>query len=187
MMGEMKREPIAEYFRVAVFEILGDEPHRGAQVKLAKNSGISASYLNDILKKRTDGSEDVRRAISGALGKSYEDLVNRGREIMGAQEKVETSSISPTSIDSSVDLRWLKTGEGQTIDGGERGKAVRSHIDSKLLEYLIQETENGLARIGQAIDPSKKARLISVLYDYSVETGKQIEAELVDKYLSLII
>ncbi len=52
----------------------------GSQVKLAKDASISPSYLNDILKKRKNGTEEVRRAISKALDKSYSEILTIGGE-----------------------------------------------------------------------------------------------------------
>ena len=52
----------------------------GSQVKLAKAAGISPSYLNDLLKKRRNGTEEVRRAISKALKKSYSEILEIGGE-----------------------------------------------------------------------------------------------------------
>ena len=52
----------------------------GCQARLAKATGLSASYLCDILKSRRNGTEEVRRAISKALDKSYSEILSIGAE-----------------------------------------------------------------------------------------------------------
>ena len=86
-----------------------------------------------------------------------------------------------------LNLRWLLAGEAPMI--GAEGIATQSgasHVNAKTLEELMKAVEDGLTRDGIVLDSSKKARLICILYEYATETGKQVEAELVDKYLELI-
>ncbi len=181
----MRREPIAEYFRLAVLEILGAKPARGFQVRLANASGISPSYLNDILKRRTDGSEDVRRAMSKALNKSYEELVSRGEELFRIQRQGE--KIAAEAENLKGDLEWILTGKGAIKkDGGFPISATPHCIDADALQQIIEWIEDGLVRKNAFLEPGKKARLITLLYDYYVETGKSVRKEVIEKYLSLV-
>jgi transcriptional regulator with XRE-family HTH domain len=84
----MKREPIDQYFREAVREILQGKP-RGTQADIARRSGIKPSTFNDLLKGRSAGTEETRRAISNALGENYEMLLARGREILGSKQEAD--------------------------------------------------------------------------------------------------
>lgn len=181
----MRREPVAEYFRLALREILGPKPTHGVQVSIAKRTGVSPSYLNDILKERKSGSEEVRRAISAALGKSYEELINRGREIV--TEKKSTEGVLSEEIDIAEDMDWLKEAGSGPPAGGRHPRKISPHlINSTILEHTIEKVESGLSKKGRALDPARKARLISLLYEYSIEAGKEVDSELVDKYLGLI-
>jgi len=77
----MAKEPLDTIFRVALQQLL-DKAERGAQAKLARDAGISSSYLNDILKGRTYGAEETRRQLAKALGMEYEELLNYGRKVL---------------------------------------------------------------------------------------------------------
>jgi hypothetical protein len=46
--------------------------------------------------------------------------------------------------------------------------------------------ENGLVSKESALDPDKKARLITLLYDYAIRTGQEVEKETIQKYLDLV-
>jgi hypothetical protein len=64
--------------------------------------------------------------------------------------------------------------------------AQPDHVNSELLRQILEALESGLARSGIEVSPAKKAALVSLLYEYSMETGKLVGAETVDRYLRLI-
>jgi transcriptional regulator with XRE-family HTH domain len=177
----MKREPISQYFRLALQEIIGQKPKRGVQIRVAEAAEISATYLNDILKGRTDGSEDVRRAISKAVERSYEQMINRGREIAQSQKGAEDTV--PTDETVKRDIRWILTGtRPRTEKRGDR----TTGLNADLLRKIIQEVETGLSRREMALDPVKKARLITLLYEQSIISGKSTGKKIVDSFLDLL-
>lgn len=77
----MAKEPLDAIFRAALEHIL-KQGGRGAQAKLARDAEMSSSYLNDIVRGRTYGSEETRRRIAQALGMDYEELLALGRRIL---------------------------------------------------------------------------------------------------------
>jgi transcriptional regulator with XRE-family HTH domain len=78
----VRREPIDQIFRAALLEIAEKEGW-GFQTRIAKEIGASVTLVNDIIKGRRGGAEETRRAISEALGIPYEDMIQRGRELLG--------------------------------------------------------------------------------------------------------
>ena len=59
---------------------------RGDQAALARRAEISPSQLNDILKGRRNGSDDLRRTLAASLGypgRLYEDFLDLGRAALG--------------------------------------------------------------------------------------------------------
>jgi transcriptional regulator with XRE-family HTH domain len=63
---------------------------RGDQAVLARKAGVSTSQLNDILKGRRSGSEEMRRILAAALdypGRHYEDFLDIGRAILARSEE----------------------------------------------------------------------------------------------------
>jgi phage repressor protein C with HTH and peptisase S24 domain len=81
MTAGMANESLDLIFRSALEQVLNQQG-RGAQAKLARSTKISASYLNDILRGRTYGSEETRRQIARALGMEYEEFLNYGRRVL---------------------------------------------------------------------------------------------------------
>lgn len=79
-----------DVFRAALTQLLQE---RGTQSRCAKAAGITPSSLNDIVKGRKQGSEETRRAIAQALGRSYEDMLNLGREALGLERVVSADEI----------------------------------------------------------------------------------------------
>jgi len=70
----------AEHFRTAVLFVI-KKRGRGEQARVARDSEVGASYLNDILKGRKDGTEHIRRKIAWALKIPYEALLELGLAI----------------------------------------------------------------------------------------------------------
>ncbi|MEN6489816.1 MAG: helix-turn-helix transcriptional regulator [Smithella sp.] len=86
-----------------------------------------------------------------------------------------------------TDLNWLISGE-ENSPSGECSKvsASRKALDSEKLRQVMMCVEDGLARHNKAIELDKKVSLITLLYEYIIGTDKDIDTELVDKYLNLI-
>jgi hypothetical protein len=79
-------EDLNEIFWTAMMYLMDEAPQqRIKQIYLAKLSGVSASYLNDIRKRRNPGSDDAHRRIAAALGfpgRKYEDFLDVGRSLL---------------------------------------------------------------------------------------------------------
>jgi transcriptional regulator with XRE-family HTH domain len=79
-----------EYFRAALLDAVKG---RGAQARLARDSGIGPSYINNIVKNRDSGSEATRRALAAALGfpgRRYEDFLDKGRALLASPPSDQT-------------------------------------------------------------------------------------------------
>jgi transcriptional regulator with XRE-family HTH domain len=84
----MQKEPLDRIFRAALQDRI-TKGGRGTQAMVSKKAGLLPSYVNDILKGRKYGSEEVRRAIAMALGYNYEDFLDLGRELLGLKTKTD--------------------------------------------------------------------------------------------------
>ena len=82
------------------------------------------------------------------------------------------------------DVQWIRT--GKTEAGGKRGDQ-EAPVDIDVLWKIIFKIEEGLSRKRMTLDPTKKARLISVLYEFSVNSGKSAGRMVVDSYLEFLL
>ena len=71
----------AEYFRKAIWDYLKGKP-RGAQTRLAENSGITRIHLNDFLAGRRAMKEPLRFQITNYLECDYLDFLKRGKALL---------------------------------------------------------------------------------------------------------
>ena len=86
-----------------------------------------------------------------------------------------------------IDLNWLLTGEGLMTGGQSRTSPAYGILNGDKLRHVMKIVEEGLTKHGKALDLDRKTRLIVLLYEYPMESGgKQVDPELVDKYLELI-
>jgi len=88
-----------------------------------------------------------------------------------------------------LDFRWLLTGEGTltVADPSSSSPKKPKSIDSKTLQQIILTVEDRATQAGITLGAAKKARLIVLLWEYPVETGKGVDPEMVDKYLELAV
>jgi transcriptional regulator with XRE-family HTH domain len=87
-----------EFFVAALKNKLADMGH-GGQAKTARYAGVSRGLLNDILKGRSFGAEEKRRAIAAALGYGdYEAFLDIGRSLL----KVPAVRVSPEPARASA-------------------------------------------------------------------------------------
>jgi transcriptional regulator with XRE-family HTH domain len=84
-----------------------------------------------------------------------------------------------------INIHWLLTGNGSMSDQGPECHTTKA-IESDILRQIIREVEDGLVSKASVIDPDKKARLITLLYDYAIRTGQAVERETIQKYLDLV-
>jgi transcriptional regulator with XRE-family HTH domain len=80
----------------------------GGQAKTAKYAGVSRSLLNDIVKGRSTGAEEKRRAIAAALGfEDYEAFLDIGRSLMkvpAVRQTPEPARRAALSSDELIEL-----------------------------------------------------------------------------------
>lgn len=107
----MAKEPLDAIFRAALEHIL-KQGRRGTQAKLARDAEMSSSYLNDILRGRTYGSEETRRRIAQALGLDYEPLLALGRRIL------KIPSIPGDITCSGADFTYIPKVKARLTTGG---------------------------------------------------------------------
>jgi hypothetical protein len=80
------------------------------------------------------------------------------------------------------DVEWIMTGKWPSAK--EKGNEAASvNIDE--LWMIILEIEVCLSEKTMVLDPTKKARLIAVLYE-SANSGKKVTKEIVNNYLFLL-
>jgi transcriptional regulator with XRE-family HTH domain len=133
-------QPISDIFRAALEKKIR-EMGRGGQARLADKAGLSRSYLNDILKGRTRGDEDTRRAIAAAAGYAYEEFLELGRAMLGLVSCEDewpyasgAEQYGPHSVDRAYFI-WEKGCE----DMGTPGVYDRVAHDAYISRYLRRE------------------------------------------------
>lgn len=85
-----------------------------------------------------------------------------------------------------INIHWLLTGTGSMNVARGSECHTTEVIESDILRKIIREVEDGLVSKESVIDPDKKARLITLLYDYAIRTGQDVEKETIQKYLDLV-
>jgi transcriptional regulator with XRE-family HTH domain len=112
-------------FRAAVKAEL-DKKGFGAQVELARLSGVSKSMVNDIVNGRTFGGMKTRLRLATCLGyETYEKFVDYGKTILegqreslekeiGLQESLKRTKALPSVIELLVENRTLRIELEQT-------------------------------------------------------------------------
>ena len=95
----------AEYFRKAIWDYL-ENKERGAQSRLAVNSGVEIKHLNDFLAGRRAMKELLRLQITNYLGVDYLDFLQHGKKLLCGEDHVgngENSAIISLS-DNHADI-----------------------------------------------------------------------------------
>ena len=95
-----------EFFLAALKKELAGMGH-GGQAKTARYAGVSRSLLNDILKGRSFGAEEKRRAIAAALGfEDYEAFLDIGRSLLNVSAVRDNSKPvhQPTMLNELIEL-----------------------------------------------------------------------------------
>lgn len=139
-------------------------------------------------------ADRMKKVREGSLRLSQQEVadqigvpVHRIKDVEVGKTKISVELALLLEDKFNLSFRWLLTGVGSMTRTEEIPVPVgRSHVDANALQQIIAAVEDGLMGRKIVLDPSKKARLILLLYEYSIETGKEVEAELVDKYLELI-
>jgi plasmid maintenance system antidote protein VapI len=150
-----------------------------------KDSSMSRDYFSqaDRFKKLR---QDRLRLSQNKLAAILEIPSHKIKDIEGGKTRISAEIGLLMEERFHVDFRWLLTGRGE-IEGVEsKAQGDRLSIDASSLERAIAEVEAGLTRKGCVLDPAKKARLITVLYEYSLETGKPIGSDIADRYICLM-
>jgi len=88
----------------------------------------------------------------------------------------------PAKETLTSDVEWIVTGKRPVAK--KRGdEAASVNIDE--LWKIILKIEVCLSEKAMVLDPTKKARLIAVLYE-SANSGKKVTKEVVDNYIALL-
>jgi hypothetical protein len=152
-----------------------------------KDSSMSRDYFLQA-ERFKQLRQDKLRLSQNKLAAILEIPAHKIKDIEGGKTRISADIGVLMEDKFQVDFRWLLTGRGEME--GVQGAALQEYrlsIDASSLERVIAEVEAGLSRRGSALDPAKKARLVTVLYEYSMETDKPIGTEIVDRYLHMII
>ena len=108
---------------------------------------------------------------------TQQNFINRKKKGTLLAEVVNESN----KLHPEVNLHWLLTGKGQKYITD----LPPSPVDSSTMKSIIEAVEERLLRLRIMLKPDKKAEVITALYDYFVETGKEINKDTVERYLRL--
>lgn len=133
----------AEYFRKAIWDYL-ENKERGAQSRLAVNSGIEIKHLNDFLAGRRAMKEPLRLQITNYLGVDYLDFLQHGKKLLCGDDKTKKDPEIQGLIISFEDKHLNVTKKFKKKD-----RAIR--INEKLV-YAEQLDEDALDKIERQID-----------------------------------
>ena len=97
-------DTIAKNFRASVLREL--KRRRWTKLELAKRAGMSAGYLGDILKGRTNGTEVTREKIASALGVDYFSLsrISSEQAVGAPHSQTIGEAYGPTGTDILANL-----------------------------------------------------------------------------------
>jgi hypothetical protein len=98
------------------------------------------------------------------------------------RNKIDITAIIDWSVNHSVDLNWLLTGQSDTT----HASGPVPGLDVDLLKDIIIGIEKGLAESGLELAPDYKAEAIALLYELYCDSGKSVEAGTVKRYLKLV-
>lgn len=150
----MEKITPAFLFRTALTKMLSDLGH-GAQARLADHANISRSVLNDIVKGRTPGSEDVRQKLASIFGYNYEDFLKIGRDIL-SPNNITTNAVKEqqekyTIISNGEPLETIDVEHCQIISKFKHRDWARQ-INSYLIEIEDNPTDrNTVERVVKAL------------------------------------
>ncbi|HAS53374.1 MAG TPA: hypothetical protein DCS42_04170 [Nitrospiraceae bacterium] len=83
------KQTIAQRFAAQLNKALAGEPH-GKQKEMAEAIGVTPSRLNNIIRGRRGGDEDLRREICKYLGRDYEEfLFGRGGAVTQEDDELQ--------------------------------------------------------------------------------------------------
>jgi hypothetical protein len=95
-----------------------------------------------------------------------------------SRNKIDITTIVEWSVNHSVDLNWLLTGQSESDP--------ISRLDVNLLKDIIIGIEKGLAESGLELAPGDKAEAVALLYELYYDSGKNVEEGTVKRYLKLV-
>lgn len=123
------------------------------------------------------------------LGLTQAEAANKSGTPLVSLKRYEASKVIPGGealIDLAklgINLHWLLTGEGSMLPQDPPKEAPP--VDMDRLAGVIRELEGALTRHHRLLDPDRKARAVTVLYDFYSKAGPQNEAT-VDRMLDLM-
>jgi transcriptional regulator with XRE-family HTH domain len=138
-------------------------------------------------KERLKIVRDELRLSQQELAEKLGVPVHKIKDVEGGKTKITVELAGRLEECFHLEFKWLLTGQGSMrAEVQPPPLAQPVHVNTELLRGILEAVESGLARGAVGVNPAKKAMLVSLLYEHSVETGKGVEAETVDKYLGLI-
>lgn len=84
-----------------------------------------------------------------------------------------------------INLDWLISGIG--TEPIEAELSLPNAVDLKLLEEVIAGVEENLEQIDLTVPPKTKSEVISILYQYFIDTKKNIDPSVVERVLRLAV
>jgi len=84
-----------------------------------------------------------------------------------------------------ANAEWLLNGKGQMLQSDIKEEFILK-VDRDLLQQVIEAVEDLLAANNLTLQASKKARILSLLYQLFDETEKKISKKIVKEYIRLV-
>jgi hypothetical protein len=97
---------ISKYFVAALKAETGKRP-RGTKKWLADQVSTTPSHITDILQERKYGSEEMKRAITAALGWSYEEFLRYGQCLVEDREYVAPESAVSANMEDYAQVPFI--------------------------------------------------------------------------------
>ncbi len=147
----------------------------GSLVKNKMNKYINSDKIISRVQEKTGWTRTQIAAKIFDISKN--NLGNRIRE-----DRLDFYKLLNWAVNNNVNKEWLITGEDPTI--GKDKELVP--LDIEVLTKVITGVEDYLREGDIEIEPDKKGRLISVLYERFIKTGEEPDQKTIVSYLKLV-
>ena len=149
------------------------------------SAGREAVCRKDILASRL-------RAARGVLGLTQRQVAQKAQMPLPSYKDYEAGNRMPGGealellIFAGINANWLLTGAGPMLMAELDGAAASPVVDAATLEGIIGSVEQALAARQLGLEPEKKAQLIGLIYDFSVQLGR-FEPATVERFIKLVL
>ena len=142
---------------------------------MAKDNNKIKSDLSSNIIKLLESEDGIQAKLSKSINKtsSYFSELKRGKPV---------NALHLTAV--GIVCGPQKVLELMSLDN--TGVLPQNLIDQKALKTIITEVEKRLSDENKVLAPEMKAELITVLYEYCVDSGREVDDKMVGSYLRLV-